>query len=501
MKEPAAQLNRGLSEGAGPFARLLGYAGLALLMFDMLHTPYKGVLPKYELLQSIELQWITALFVLALGYGLVCLLFLPERRAWLFRFLRGLCTYEQIFLIWLLFWSTLMLLRCLILFGIDLLYIYRYDLSDAALVAFVMFPIGRVLGSARMKRLFEPMLKVVLLPHAVFYAWVLWQYLHMNFVTFPSGSRLEIIYYSMYLGVHRNNTGAFALTMLTAALYFAVREKGWRKLPYCCGIIVYLAVLVYSNCRTSWYAVLLLAVLTAFLWVWYGAKEKKPLLRAAWGLLAAAAAVLVLHYARILLFAMLDSALDSAGIFMEPEPLRREQSAFALRPLSARPEARALAGDPRRSLETGGLSGRGALFKACLHVMFSDKYIFLFGLTPEGVGYAAYGLYGVERIEMHAHNYFLQLGMSYGVPTMLASMVFMASLGLRCIRVLRHVKRLPSGVWIIPVILLCLLAQDMMQIFLIPGPTFITVMFYVFAGWISAMDWELKSHPPERLQR
>lgn len=492
MKEQPAQLNKGLSEGAGPFARFLGCAGLALLMFHMLHTPYKGVLPEYTLLQSIELWWITALFALALGCGLVCLLFLPRRREWLLRLLRGLCTYEQLFLIWLLFWSTLVLLRCLFLFGIDELYRNRYYLSDTAVIAFVMFPMARVLGSARMKRLFEPMLKVVLLPHAAFYAWVLWQYLHMNFVTFPSGRKLEIIYYSMYLGVHRNTTGAFALAMLAAALYFIVRAKTWRKLPYCLGAVVYLAVLVYSNCRTSWYALLLLAVLTTFLWVWYGTKEKKPLLRAVWGLLAAAAVVLVLHFARILLFALLDSALDSAGIFMEPEPLRHAHSAFALRPLAARPEARALAGDPRRSLETGGFSGRGALFKACLHVMFSDRDIFLFGLTPNHIGHAVYGVCGVDRIENHAHNYFLQLGMSFGVPTMLASMAFMASLGLRCVRVLRRAKRLPSGAWIIPAILFCLLAQDMMEVFLVHGPTFIQVLFYVFAGWISAMDRELK---------
>ncbi len=225
------------------------------------------------------------------------------------------------------------------------------------------------------------------------------------------------------------------------------------------------------------------------------------------GFLLVAAAVAVLSWIRIGLFAVLDVALNRAGIFMEPEPIRQILSVYELRPLTAQsaetPQLtaavqsvpRLLVGDPRRIQNTGSESGRSELFRACLYVMFHNADIFFFGVAPLEVGQTVFGVCGVDHFEAHAHNFVLQMGICFGVPTMLATIAFLLSLAVRGVRVLRQWKTLPANSWMILLVVLCMVTQDTMEAYLRPDGTLIPIVFYVFSGWILVMDRELRQAP------
>ena len=123
--------------------------------------------------------------------------------------------------------------------------------------------------------------------------------------------------------------------------------------------------------------------------------------------------------------------------------------------------------------------------------MFHSRYCFLFGVTPVDVGIYLFGLFGVNKVFPSAHNFFLQMGVSYGVPCMLITIAFTISLLVRSVRLLFIYKEtLPPGFWMIPIVSLSMLAQDMTEAYLNSGGTLVCVFFYVFSGWIVAMDRE-----------
>ena len=117
-------------------------------------------------------------------------------------------------------------------------------------------------------------------------------------------------------------------------------------------------------------------------------------------------------------------------------------------------------------------------------------------MTPTDIPTAVYGICGVSQKEVSAHNIILQMGMSYGVPTMLAFIAFLASVAVRAVRVVRGQKKLPAGSWMIPVVVFCLMAQDVMEAYLNSGGTIVPVIFYIFCGWITVMDRDLKKILP-----
>ena len=126
--------------------------------------------------------------------------------------------------------------------------------------------------------------------------------------------------------------------------------------------------------------------------------------------------------------------------------------------------------------------------------MLSRKLIFFFGVPSLDIGSAVFGRYDIDFAYLHAHNFLLTTGMTYGVPTMIFAAVFLVSVFVRCFRVLFiHKKTLFRGFWMIPVILAALVAEDMMESYLCVSAWSMTcITFYLFSGWIVAMDKENK---------
>ncbi|MCR5088893.1 MAG: O-antigen ligase family protein [Oscillospiraceae bacterium] len=484
--------------------KTLGWGALALLEIHMVLCPYREVLADYRCIQKAERWFGLFLLVSALLYLVITAVRFPQSRCRFRTFFRRLLSFEQLYLVGLFFWYlfTVLLRQVLIgrVYGGNYFADNDWWMFITALMAFIMFPMSRVLGGENMKRVFNPMLKLALLPHLVFYSWALWQYFHMNEVVFPSGTTLHMMQYSMEIGVNRNSVGAYGVTMMTMCLYLAAVEKGWRKIPYLFGTAVYTAVLILSNCRTSWYTAVLVIAAAGFLWTWTSLNEKHVLIRIGSGILISAAGVLLLQWLRSELFTLLDAAITRAAI--ATEPAAPAVAAFSSHDLSAVPlvsshipSAIPLSPGINQYARyyTTGLSGRMKVYRACLYVMFHSKYCFLFGVTPTDVGPSLYRICEVWDVFPHAHNFFLQIGMCFGVPCMLITIAFVISLMIRSIRLLFSKNRvLLPGFWMIPVVVMCMLSQDMMEAFLNSGGTLVCVFFYVFSGWITAIDNEQK---------
>ena len=474
--------------------KALGWGALALLEIHMVLCPYREVLAHYRRIQKAERWFGLFLLVSALLYLLITTVRFPQSRCRFRAFFRRLLSFEQLYLVGLFFWYIFTVFLRWYFFRGDYFADNDWWIFITAMMAFIMFPMSRVLGGENMKRVFNPMLMLALLPHMIYYAWAVWQYLHLNEVVFPSGAVLRMKELSMEIGVNRNSVGAYGVTMMVMCLYLLVTERGWRRFLLLPGLPIYASAMILSNCRTSWYTALLITAVSSLLFAWNALKEKRVIWRLAGGISIAAAGILLLYSLRTGLFLILDSALSrAAGTAAAAASVRAgipvSLSVRTMGKTAAIPLAADI--DQYTRSYTSGLSGREPIYRAALYLMFHSRYCFLFGVTPTDVGQSLYGLYGIRDVYPHAHNFFLQMGLCYGVPCMLITIAFVVSLAARSIRLLFSKKRrLPAGFWMLPVVALCMLSQDMMEAFLNSGGTVVCIFFYVFAGWITTLDRE-----------
>ena len=491
------------------YEKLLRWAALILVEYHMLVCSFREILPGYgEPLYRYE-KWFGLLLVIALVIYLLVSMVLFPRTMWRIQLLlRRLVSYEQLYMVWVFIWYIVSCTAGNFFIGGNF---FRGNndwwLFMTGLMAFVLFPLGRFLGSNRAKRVIDPMLKIILIPHIMVWGWALERYLYRHVIYFPSGGKLDVVTGgAMSFGYNQNITGAGAAIMLGLCLYMVVTQKSWRKIYYGVGGIVYLGILTLTNCRTSWYAAALMMAVASFLVGWYGLEKRGWLTRIGSGILLVVICIVTLHGFRIGMFALEEKTWTAASetrlkAMNTEQYVQRSTAAPVLLSSGASgsisPEnsntgikAKEMAVKPR--VADGNLTGRIPLYKACLQVMFSRKYCFLFGVTPDAVGQVTYGYPGVNRIYGHAHNFILQMGISYGVPTMLATVVFLISILVRCLRVLFLSRKKPfAGFWALVPVVLFLISEDMMESYLNVSAWSMTCSaFYLFAGWITAMDFE-----------
>ena len=507
--------------------KILFWAVIFLAEFHMFACSFREVLPGYSEPFFRYERWLGAailtILVIYFFYSAVCYPGTIRRIKHLFR---RLCSFEQAYMLWVFVWYIIVLAVWQLVKGREVSLFKENDwwLFEQVLMSFVFFPLPRILGSERAKRLIEPMIKLVLIPHMLVWAWILLQYFKMNYITFPSGGVLHLgENMSLSFGYNQNITGAGALIMMALCIYMVATQKRLRKLPYFLGTVIYLIILILTNCRTSWYCTLLIGICGSFFAVWFGLKNKSWLLRSSLGILAAVLSMLLLNWLRGEMFVLLDTSYarirnQSAAVeaaetaartarIYGPSLLKGHRSLHVgslSESISAIPLAAetGTAADVARTIEkdSGTLSGRIPLYKATLDVMFSRKLIFFFGIPSTDFGAAVYGRYGISKYYPHPHNFLLAMGVYYGVPTMLFTAAFLISLFVRCFRVLFiNKKQLFQGFWMTPVILAALVAEDMMESYLnLSAWSMTCITFYLFAGWIVAMDKETREKVERR---
>ena len=443
-----------------------------------------------------------------------------ERR----QFLQCFGSYEQVYVVCVFFWYIVSV--ALRQYTVGGTHFRDNDLwmFITGLVAFLFFPLARYAGKEKAKRTIETLVHTLVIPFAVFSVWLIWQYFNRNFVCFPSGRRLEVEPPAilMYTGVNHVSIGRQAMVMLGLSLYMVVTQKPWLKILYSLCLASFFVFLILTNVRTSWYMTAAMLTCAAFFFCWNRLENRKLLHRIAVGIVLAAAVALCCHLLRDGVFRFLEKAWTAEGGTAEitapadmgaaPKRSARLEQALAYGPTdcSRQPaKLQTLANEPpadeaeaessyKRTVSDNLFSFREriALYRASIFVMFTSRYRFLFGVTPSDVNATLAGIYGLSRTYGygHAHNFFLQMGVAFGVPTMIATIIFAVSLLVRSIRIMFiNRRKVFSGAWMICLLTLTFLGADMFESGLNASPDFFCPAFYLFAGWLVSLDVDTRA--------
>ena len=443
-----------------------------------------------------------------------------ERR----QFLQCFGSYEQVYVVCVFFWYIVSV--ALRQYTVGGTHFRDNDLwmFITGLVAFLFFPLARYAGKEKAKRTIETLVHTLVIPFAVFSVWLIWQYFNRNFVCFPSGRRLEVEPPAilMYTGVNHVSIGRQAMVMLGLSLYMVVTQKPWLKILYSLCLASFFVFLILTNVRTSWYMTAAMLTCAAFFFCWNRLENRKLLHRIAVGIVLAAAVALCCHLLRDGVFRFLEKAWTAEGGTAEitapadmgaaPKRSARLEQALAYGPTdcsrqpaklqtlakeSPADEAEAESSYKRTvSDNLFSFRERIALYRASIFVMFTSRYRFLFGVTPSDVNATLAGIYGLSRTYGygHAHNFFLQMGVAFGVPTMIATIIFAVSLLVRSIRIMFiNRRKVFSGAWMICLLTLTFLGADMFESGLNASPDFFCPAFYLFAGWLVSLDVDTRA--------
>ena len=500
------------------------YAAVLLAAVYLETSIYHHVLPDLEKLIDI-LQWYALILALL---AIVYLIFIVSRNLPKGQrkdyFLRRFGSYEQMYLIFVFFWYIVTVALRQYLEGGN-----RFKTNDlwmfiTGMVAFLYGPFARYSGAEKAKKTIECLLHLLIVPYAIFVAWVIWNYFHLNFVTFPSGRQLQLEAPAIlhYTGVNHVSIGRQAFVMLGLSLYMIITQKPLVKILYSLDFAVFFAFLVLTNVRTSWYMASAMMACAAFVFCWNRLEKRRAIQRTAVGILLAVAVAVSCHLLRDGVFLLLKNAWAAENRTVEitasaETKLAPGQTARQLQTLSCRGAEVSMPSPKMQQLETEvsaaeeddstdykrtignnmfSLEERIRLYRASLFVMFTSRYRFLFGVTPADVVPTLRGVYGVSKTFPygHAHNFFLQMGVAFGVPTMIATIVFAGSLLVRSIRVIFiNRKKLFSGAWMICLMVLFFLAADMFESGLNASLDFFCPAFYLLAGWLVALDMDTRA--------
>ena len=488
---------------------MLLWGSYILIEVQLLFGMFFKVLPR-EGIMNAE-RWI-GIVLLALSAAVLAV---SENRKRLMTWFKEHRSFEMVFLILLFFWNIVTCFLHHIQTERPVFLENDWWLFASAVVAFLLFPFAGMLRKEERKTVIDRLILIVIAVSTVFCVWVLWQYVHMNYVVFPSGNRLaKTADFRMAVG-EANNTSTCMLALLDLCLYMVFTRKSFRKIPYLFGAAAAFPAMVLANSRTCWYAAVLAAALIGFCLTYRRMREKKRTVRILSGVALSVVCIFAMYILRggvFTLFDRLESAASAKAaeavtqnavyrggcepVFLSA-PKKTEGAQSGLVPIdsaatdTANKYDRPLSGD-----RYSGLNGRIDIYKASLFMMFTSRYRFLFGVTVEDSITAMQGLYGRRDI-YHAQNIVLQTGVCFGVPAMLGMIVFLVSLTVRCFRVMFTQRPMPfRGFWIIPIILIELMAVDMMETYLNYSANIVCPVFYLFAGWLVELDRE--AHPSER---
>ena len=397
----------------------------------------------------------------------------PEKKRWL----KGFCSYEQLYILYVFFWYIVCVIMRDIFVGGSWFKSNDPWMFITGVMAFLMVPMARYTSFHDTRKTIELLLHPIIIPFALFTAYNLWRYFSGNMLIFPSGHHVffENRFTISYSNMHRNFLGRQNMVMLAFSLYMLLTQKPALKVVYA------LCFPVFFFC------------------------------------LAAALVVAACHWLRGETFVWLDRAQTRVGYVdplpADPAPAAQAAAASRARPVytlqslshtEARPdeaptpallseEQQASAASQARPFydNISTIGNRLPLYRAAFQAMFSRKYQFLFGVTPMAVEACLKQYDGVLKDFNygHAHNFFLQMGVAYGFPTMLATIAFAVSLLIRGVRLFFiNRKKLFPGAWMIPLMTLAFLASDMLEAGLNSDNDIFCASFYLLAGWTVLLD-------------
>ncbi len=472
---------------------LLGIWAFAVAACHTLMAAFCYVIPYWNYTRA--LRWAgLGLLIAAVLYLVVSLFVSKESRARVKQAFQRVWSFEQAMLIGLLFWFVL---SCIVnqAHGYrNYLKIEDWLLFDSTVCFFLLFPMASFLGKDKARQMIHLLIHIVVIFYTVFTAFCLWHIFHLEVVDLPSGEQAGMTAYAqLMLGLHYNNTGMIATTMLCLCVWMIFAEKDiWVRILYAVMGVIQLVVVYLSNSRTVFVG-MLACVFTASLFVpWKMLEKKGTAMRIGASVMSCAVCTTLFWFGREWMFVLFDQ-ITHYSEELAKAGLATTVRGYKAAGLSAKAGYNAipLAGtgaDNARKLTN--LSNRTEVWKATLKVMTTNKQIFFFGVTPSMVTDAieTIGGYRVERV-VHAHNILLQIGVSMGVPAMLLFTAYLVSIAIRCVRILfgKSGKTLKYAC-LIPAVILCFVVIDMAEVYLVTRFSVMACFFFLFCGWAMAID-------------
>ncbi len=467
--------------------------------------------------------------------------------------IRRMFCFEQIMLILVLLWY---ILGCAVRSRLDAEPLFKFNdnrLFMFTMTVFAFYPFMTLMGKERAKQIFEGMIHFTMAIYTVFCAWCVWKYYRVEFLTFPSGLRLQNYRegVSMMIGGNINITAAAAVVMTGLCMYMILTQKPVIRILYIPAAIVHLMVMILTNSRTSYLAFLCMVVAAGFLFTWDTLQKSNYLVRFAAGLIAAALCAGAVYAARGSLIKMFShvyptyleqqaqaaaeeaaakqAAEEAAHEILKEELAPKEEAAEqAVEAETAAAEQAAAgetaaetaaaeepAGEPAPAEEPAAepaptpiqtpygnetarkmddLNGRVSVWMTAIKIIRSSKDHFLFGVSPVFVKTQLEKVSGFDRSIPHAHNGILQVGVGIGAPAMLMFLLFELAIIVRCLIIVFRGWGTPFRYsWVIPVILMGILVIELVESMLFAMQRVNLPVFYVLAGWTVSMTREISN--------
>ena len=375
---------------------------------------------------------------------------------------------EHIFLIALFMWFAVDCILQQCIDGKNYVQINDWKLFCSALAAFVFFPFAKVVGDNKARSIIELMMHLTVIMYTVFWTWVLWQYYHMNFITFPSGTQLSMVgTHLLEAGINRNVTAAHSAVMVSLCIYMIMTRDKKLRTAYVFAFAIHIMVVMLTDCRTSYVAVVCTVCVAICLSLWRHCSFKK---RLTGSIIAQALIMVIVALLCIFVFYMIKKGAfrileHCIELYSDGSP----STTTVIRPYN-------------------NLSGREDIWIGAIKMLLSSTRRFFLGVIPSQIGNTLKSMGLLNRMTSHCHNVLLEVAASLGVPAMLFYAWFLLSVLRHCI----HVIGMQCGQFKCPcgilIVLLCLVVIDMAESFLF-GPTSANMpVFHIFAGWITVMD-------------
>lgn len=387
------------------------------------------------------------------------------------QFMRQACSKEWSVLIALFVWYML----CCLVQGKgtgEVIRSYEWWILDLAICILVMFPMGKAVGVRGTKKWLEVIMHAIMIFSTAFIVWALWNLFRLNIVTLPNGLQLGMTSgYAFYAGVNQNIAAAIGVCMVLISVYMMATQRWILKLVYAIALVPHLIATLLTNSRGSYLSLQLSLPIVVFMATWKGMKQVKQAKKVIFSCIMAVLTALIFWWLRRAVFDLFEAVTHLRELLgIESENVVRE---------------------------VGIESARLKIWRSTLNVMFSSVKRFFFGVSLGDSSYAIQeamnAIYGPSQLFAHAHNIILQVGLCMGVPAMVTFVIFLVMLAVRCVRVgIGVAKGSFSGAYVLPIAVLAMVIINMFEAFLVLYVSITACIFFLFGGWITAIDSEIK---------
>ncbi len=433
---------------------VIGFAYIHMFAMTFYYVLNTSIIKKTERITA------TALSAAVIIYIIISILFYHWNLKRIRDFIHGLINYEQLYLVCLVIWFFI---SCLVNAGFSSA---RYlnknetDLINVFCNAFVLFPLAKILPKPKTRKIIEWGFFLLLFSYSVYSVYGLRRFFLLDF---DKKIRIDSDRFALRLGCHYNITGAIAFLMLIICLYFLPHRNKMLKIVSIMLIPVHLFVCHLSNSRTIFVTGMMILPLYAFFFVQGRCEQKGFRFRLMTGFIAAIIVFGIFWFTRPLPFYLFEKVSHMSTVV----PGESEGSRLPVKSI--------------RSLSS--IDGRKLVWLASLKTMMNNPKTFFFGVTPYSVQSSLTKIGEYPGKSYHAHNIILQIGVSFGVPAMIAFCIYLFRICFKTLRFLFSKRNKPFPGWfVLPVMIFSLVIPGITEPYIV-NSIIMSSVFTLVSGW------------------